>query len=113
MTKNKRCIVCGAIREDAKRDCGKHTYEEYKKVKSKIWNDPCLYNPLIILCPILLLIGFSLILSEAIMVVTLSISIPLLTTILLHNYRQKRKDLPFWGLTDEEEVDRALHDSGK
>lgn len=107
-----KCIVCGLEKEDAKRDCGRHTYQEYKKVKSLVWNDPWPYFPIsfigfwVVLYPLSFLVS-PIPSTDGILIIIISAMIPSLASCYLHYIRQKRKDLPFWGLTDDQEVARV------
>lgn len=118
MTKLERCILCGAEKDEGMRDCGKHTYEEYQKAKNKMWNDPWPYFPIgfggfwimTYVVSILFLQDWSLekVGQNISWLLVICFGVPVICCFILHNYRQKKKGLPFWGLTNEQEVERNL-----
>lgn len=115
-----RCLVCGRPRDEVKFTCDKnHKYEEYKKIKSKVWNDPWPYFPIsfggwaFMSSLLLVLIGannLSTIQLQSVMpyVMIPSLIVPITIAILFHKYRQDKKNLPFWGLTEIQEEERIL-----
>lgn len=108
-----KCIICGSEKENGKRDCGKHTYEEYKKTKSLVWNDPWPYFGIYFGGFVATLLGIASLVpvdwnEDQVMVflpilIGISLCLPTTIGITLHYFRQKRKELPFWGLTDDQE----------
>jgi hypothetical protein len=113
-----RCLVCGRMREEGKFTCDRnHTYAEYKTIKSKVWNDPWPYFPIgfggfwimtYVISAFLQSWSLDKVGQNLYWLLTICLGVPIIFCFILHDYRQKKKGLPFWGLNELQEEERIL-----
>lgn len=107
----KNCIGCSKEIEEYKTHCGNtECYKKYMDDKKKTWNDPWINFPIgmggffgmmflwVVLTPQNLPDDIIPILAVIMMIMSFGSAFG--SIVLVHNHRQKKKNLPFWGLNE-------------